>query len=221
MLNRKTLITFIVSVLILASAVQAPASNVGETISIEGYVDSAGKNSLYVSEKILVANEYSSISTGGTNIFVGDYVMGFIYLNEDMQSYTIVSLTKIPEKSIGTPTPLPQNTPTPVWADLFMTTPTASREGLHLLSEGQDTQNSDILWDPELFGILEITQTAVPTATPSSLAFEGVVSDISGNRIIIEGTEYVFDNATEYKIRTVKSIPEIMSEDVPLLIQAH
>ena len=199
MLNRKTLITFIVSVLILASAVQAPASNVGETISIEGYVDSAGKNSLYVSEKILVANEYSSISTGGTNIFVGDYVMGFIYLNEDMQSYTIVSLTKIPEKSIGTPTPLPQNTPTPVWADLFMTTPTASREGLHLLSEGQDTQNSDILWDPELFGILEITQTAVPTATPSSLAFEGVVSDISGNRIVIEGTEYVFDNATGYK----------------------
>ncbi|MBQ6502290.1 MAG: hypothetical protein IJI57_00075, partial [Flexilinea sp.] len=86
MLNRKTLIIFIVSVLILAFAAHVSASGVGETISIEGYVDSAGKNSLYVSGKILVANEYSSISTGGTNIFVGDYVMGFIYLNEDMQS---------------------------------------------------------------------------------------------------------------------------------------
>ena len=115
MQNRKKLIIFIVLILILASAIQAYASKVGETISIEGYVDSAGKNSLYVSGKILVANEYSSISTGGTNIFVGDYVMGFIYLNEDMQSYTIVSLTKIPERSIGTPTPLPQNTATPVF----------------------------------------------------------------------------------------------------------
>ena len=93
MLNKKTLIIFIVSVLILASAVQAYASKVGETISIEGYVDSAGKNSLYVSGKILVANEYSSISSGGTNIFVGDYVMGFIYLNEDMQSYITLCLS--------------------------------------------------------------------------------------------------------------------------------
>lgn len=201
MQNRKTLIVFIISILILAFAVQASASQVGETISIEGYVDSAGKNSLYVSGKILVANEYSSISTGGTNIFVGDYVMGFIYLNEDMQSYTIVSLTKIPERSIGTPTPLPQSTATPVWADLFMTTPTASGSGLHLLSDGQSEQRSDMLRDPDLFGMEEPAQTAAPTATPSSLAFEGVVSDISGNRIVIDGTEYVIDNATGYKDR--------------------
>ncbi len=73
MITRKTLIFFIMSILILTSVVQASASNIGETISVEGYVDSAGKNSLYVSGKILVANEYSSISTGGTNIFVGDY----------------------------------------------------------------------------------------------------------------------------------------------------
>ena len=90
MQNRKTLIVFIISILILAFAAQASASQVGETISIEGYVDSAGKNSLYVSGKILVANEYSSISTGGTNIFVGDYVMGFIYLNEDMMNLCVI-----------------------------------------------------------------------------------------------------------------------------------
>ena len=90
MLNRKKLIIFIISILILAFAGHVSASGVGETISIEGYVDSAGKNSLYVSGKILVANEYSSISTGGTNIFVGDYVMGFIYLNEDMMNLCVI-----------------------------------------------------------------------------------------------------------------------------------
>ncbi|MBQ4514833.1 MAG: hypothetical protein II969_17705 [Anaerolineaceae bacterium] len=201
MINRKILIIFLMSILILAFAVQASASQVGETISIEGYVDSAGKNSLYVSGKILVANEYSSISTGGTNIFVGDYVMGFIYLNEDMQSYTIVSLTKIPEKSIGTATPLPQSTATSVWVDLFMQTPTSSDSGLHLLSDGQNDQNFDVLWSPDLFGTMEPVQTVVPTATPSSLSFEGVVSDISGNRILIDGNEYVIDNATGYKDR--------------------
>ena len=199
MITRKTLIIFIMSILFLTSAVQASASKVGETISIEGYVDSAGKNSLYVSGKILVANDYSSISTGGTNIFVGDYVMGFIYLNEDMQSYTIVSLTKIPERSIGTPTPLPQSTATPVWADLFIQTPTASSDGLHLLSDGQDAQKFHLLWDPDLFGTADPAQTAVPSATPSSLSFEGVISDINGNRIVIDGTEYIVDNATAYK----------------------
>ena len=197
MLNRKKLIIFIISILILAFAGHVSASGVGETISIEGYVDSAGKNSLYVSGKILVANEYSSISTGGTNIFAGDYVMGFIYLNEDMQSYTIVSLTKIPERSIGTPTPLPQSTATPVWADLFMTTPTVSGSGLNLLSDGWNDQESDPLWDQPM----KSAQTAVPTATPSSISFEGVVSDISANRIVIDGTEYVIDNATGYKDR--------------------
>ena len=105
-MKKKTFLFYLISfVMMFIPISRIYASNVGETISIEGYVDSAGKNSLYVSGKILVANEYSSISTGGTNIFVGDYVMGFIYLNEDMQSYTIVSLTKIPERSIGTPTP--------------------------------------------------------------------------------------------------------------------
>ena len=201
MITRKSLIIFIVSTLILISVVQASASKVGETISIEGYVDSAGKNSLYVSGKILVANEYSSISTGGTNIFVGDYVMGFIYLNEDMQSYTIVSLTKIPERSIGTPTPLPQSTATPVWADLFLPSPTESSNELHLLSDGQSDQKSDLLWDSDLFGTAEPAPATVPTATPSSLSFEGVVSDVSGNRIVINEIEYVIDNATGYKDR--------------------
>ena len=201
-MKKKTLIFYLISfVMMFIPISRIYASNVGETISIEGYVDSAGKNSLYVSGKILVANEYSSISTGGTNIFVGDYVMGFIYLNEDMQSYTIVSLTKIPERSIGTPTPLPQNTATPVWADLFMTTPTASGNGLNLLSDGLNDQKSDLLWDPDLFGTMEAVQTAVPTATPSSISFEGVVSETSGNRIVIDGTEYVIDNATGYKDR--------------------
>ena len=199
MKNKKLLSIFIAPILILVFAGQVLASQVGETISIEGYVDSAGKNSLYVSGKILVANEYSSISTGGTNIFVGDYVMGFIYLNEDMQSYTIVSLTKIPERSIGTPTPLPQSTATPVWADLFIQTPTVSGNELQLLSEGQNDQNPASLWDQNLFGASDPEPTNVPTATPSSLAFEGVVSSVSGNRIVIDETEYVVDNATGYR----------------------
>ncbi len=197
-MKKKTFLFYLISfvmMFILISRIYA--SNVLETISIEGYVDSAGKNSLYVSGKILVANEYSSISTGGTNIFVGDYVMGFIYLNEDMQSYTIVSLTKIPEGSIGTPTPLPQSTATPVWANLFMTTPTESVGGLNLLSDGWNDQKSDLLWEQPM----DSDPTAIPTATPSSISFEGVVSDISGNRIVIDGTEYVIDNATGYKDR--------------------
>ena len=102
MKKKTALFHLIVSFLMIISTVRVYASNVGETISVEGYVDSAGKNSLYVAGKILVANEYSSINAAGTNIYIGDYVMGFIYLNDDMQSYTIVSLTKIPEKSIGT-----------------------------------------------------------------------------------------------------------------------
>ena len=80
-----------------------------------------------------------------------------------------------------------------------MNTPTAFGGGLHLLSDGQSEKRSDLLWDPELFGTEEPAQTAVPTATPSSLAFEGVVSEISGNKIVIDGTEYVIDNATGYK----------------------
>ena len=52
---------------------EAYASGIGETIPIEGIVDSAGRNSLYVSGKILVANEYSSISTAGSNIYPGEY----------------------------------------------------------------------------------------------------------------------------------------------------
>ena len=193
MQKRTVLFHLIVSFLILISTVRVYASNVGETISVEGYVDSAGKNSLYVSGKILVANEFSSISTGGTNIFVGDYVMGFIYLNDDMQSYTIVSLTKIPEKSIGTPTPLPSSTPTPLWADLFTPTPYSQDNGLHLLSD------SETSWSQDFLGAVLPTQTPVPSATPSSISFEGVVSKISGNRIVIDGTEYLTDNATAYK----------------------
>lgn len=193
MKNKTVLFHLIVSFLMLISTVRVYASNVGETISVEGYVDSAGKNSLYVSGKILVANEFSSISTGGTNIFVGDYVMGFIYLNDDMQSYTIVSLTKIPEKSIGTPTPLPSSTPTPLWADLFTPTPYTQDNGLHLLSD------SETAWSQDFFGAALPTQTPVPSATPSSVSFEGVVSKVSGNRIVIDETEYLTDNATAYK----------------------
>ena len=199
-MKKKTILFYLISfVMIFIPISRIYASNIGETISIEGYVDSAGKNSLYVSGKILVANEYSSISTGGTNIFVGDYVMGFIYLNEDMQSYTIVSLTKIPERSIGTPTPLPQITTTPVWADLFMQTPAASVSELHLLSGNENDQKSDLLLNQNLFGTVETARAIAPTATPSSLSFEGVVSDISGNIIVIDGTQYVVDNATGYK----------------------
>ena len=196
MKKKRFLFCLAASVLMLIIAVRAYASNAGETVPIEGYVDSAGKNSLYVAGKILVANEYSSISTGGTNIFVGDYVMGFIYLNDDMQSYTIVSLTKIPEKSIGTPTPLPTDTPVPLWADLFTPTPSF---GLNLLSEMHPDNTSDMFGSQGVPGAELQVQTPVPTATPSSISFEGVVSGISGNRIFIDGTEYLTDNSTGYK----------------------
>ena len=185
----------IIAVLLLVCIINAAAVNVGETIPIEGIVDSAGRNSLYVAGKILVANEYSSISTGGTNIYIGDYVMGFIYLNEDMQSYTIVSLTKIPEKSVGTPIPLPASTATPVWADLFTTVP-ESGSGLHLLSDDQMKSGPNQVQDTEFFS----TQaTPAPAATPSSISFEGIVTDVNGNRIYIDGMEYLTDNATGYK----------------------
>ena len=184
---------FTLSVFLLFFA-EACASDVGETVPIEGFVDSAGRNSLYVSGKILVADEYSSISTAGSNIYPGDYVMGFIYLNEDRQSYTIVSLAKLPEKSIGTPTPLPSSTPTPVWADLFTATPDPSfkdNSGLQLLSENTATGTD------ELFPVSETDET--PSPTPSSISFEGEISSVSGGRIVIDGKEYVTDNSTGYK----------------------
>ena len=199
MKKKTALFHLIVFFLMIISTVRVYASNVGETITVEGYVDSAGKNSLYVAGKILVANEYSSINAAGTNIYIGDYVMGFIYLNDDMQSYTIVSLTKIPEKSIGTPTPLPPSTPTPLWSDLFTSTPSSQDNGLHLLSENQQENTSDTFWSQNFSGAALPTQTPEPSATPSSVSFEGVVSKISGNRIIIDGTEYLTDNATAYK----------------------
>ena len=176
----------------------AYSDNVGETVSIEGYVDSAGKNSLYVGGKILVANEYSSINTGGTNIFIGDYVMGFIYLNDDLQSYTIVSLTKIPEKSIGTPTPLPLSTPTPIWADLFASTPSPQDDGLRLLSDTGTGSADENGREPFRSNPYEEILTA-PTATPSSVSFEGTVSNVNGSRIVINGIEYITDNSTGYK----------------------
>ena len=188
--------------LLLIFAACSSASNIGETIPIEGIVDSAGRNSLYVEGKILVANEYSSINTGGTNIFIGDYVMGFIYLNDDMQSYTIVSLTKIPEKSIGTPTPLPVDTPTPVWADLFTSTPLpdVSQTGsLHLLSDSLHGDDSNQAWGQVLFGTTVPTATPVPASAPFSISFEGIVSNVSGSSIYIEGSEYITDDGTVIK----------------------
>ena len=199
MTAKKTIIIFIMPILILASAGQALASKVGETIPIEGYVDSAETNSLYVSGKRLVANMNSSFSTGGTNIFTGDYVMGFIYLNDDMQSYTIVSLTKIQEKSIATPVPHLQNTAEPVWSDPFLQTPASSGNGLHLLSDGQSGQNSDVSWNQNLKETMDADLNPVPSAAPSSVTFEGIVSDTVGNRIIVDETEYVIDNSTGYK----------------------
>ncbi len=199
MKKKKVLFDLLASALMFIFTARVYASNVGETIPVEGYVDSAGKNSLYVAGKILVADEYSSINAAGTNIFTGDYVMGFVYLNNDMQSYTIVSLTKIPEKSLGTPTPLPPNTPTPLWADLFTPAPSSQDNGLHLLSGNQQEYTSDTAWSLDLSGAPLPAQTPVPSATPSSVSFEGVVTKISGNRIIIDGTEYLTDNATSYK----------------------
>ncbi len=196
MQKKTVLFHLIASLLILMITARVYASNVGETVPVEGYVDSAGKNSLYVSGKILIANEYSSINTAGTNIFIGDYVMGFIYLNDDMQSYTIVSLTKIPEKSIGTPTPLPPSTPTPLWADLFTPTPVSQDNGLRLLSDIEAGNTTDAVQDQD---IPEMIRTSEPSATPSSVSFEGVVSKISGNGIMIDGNEYLIDNATGYK----------------------
>ncbi len=179
---------------LLSTFAEASASNVGETIPVEGYVDSAGRNSLYVSGKILLANEYSSINTAGSNIYPGDYVMGFIYLNEDLQSYTIVSLTKLSEKSIGTPTPLPSSTPTPVWADLFTATPVfafTEDNGLHLLSENPANSTIDYSQGQET--------DQKPSPTPSSISFEGIISSVSGSRLAIDGKEYITDNSTGYK----------------------
>ena len=195
-MNKRQISLFmIIAVLLLVCAMNAAAVNIGETIPIEGIVDSAGRNSLYVSGKILVANEYSSISTGGTNIYIGDYVMGFVYLNEDKQSYTIVSLTKIPERSVGTPPPLPSSTATPVWADLFTATPESGSE-LHLLSDTQEDNGPDRIRDMGFFGA---QVTMAPTATQSSISFEGTVTGIDGNKIYIDGMEYITDNATGYK----------------------
>ena len=209
MKKKKLLFHLIASVLMLIISSGVYASNAGETVSIEGYVDSAGKNSLYVAGKILVANEYSSINTAGTNIFVGDYVMGFIYLNDDLQSYTILSLTKIPEKSLGTPTPLPPSTPTPLWADLFTSTPSSQENGLHLLSEIQPENASDAAGEQDFPGAMLPARTPVPSATPSSVSFEGIVSKVTGNRIIIDGTEYLADNSTGYK----NNLSEIKADD--------
>ncbi|MBQ6519286.1 MAG: hypothetical protein IJI14_11240, partial [Anaerolineaceae bacterium] len=167
-------------------------------------VESAGKNSLYVDGKILVANEFSAINTAGTNIYVGDYVMGFVYLNDDMQSYTIEMLNKIPEKSIGTPTPQATITPTALWHDLFTATPDPNEwirqteaAQLHLLVDVEETE--EVLWDPALFGTVEPTATIVPTATPASVPYEGVVDSIEGQKIVIGGVEYLIDNSTGYK----------------------
>ena len=163
---------------LLLSFAATSASGVGETVPVEGIVESAGRNSLYVSGKILVANEYTSINAAGGNIYPGDYVMGFIYLNDDLQSYTIVSLTKVPEKSAGTPTPLPTETPE---ASLFQGT------GLHLLSENESGN------------ITEQETERKPSPTPSSVSFEGIISSVSGNRLVINGEEYVTDSSTGYK----------------------
>ncbi len=199
-MKKKTVLFYlIISAMMLVFTARSYASNAGDTIPVEGFVDSAGKNSLYVAGKILVADEYSSINAAGTNIFIGDYVMGFVYLNSDMQSYTIVSLTKIPEKSIGTPTPLPSITPTPLWADLFTPAPSSQDNGLHLLTGDQMENTTDTNWNWDVSGELLQIHTPAPSATPSSVSFEGVVTQISGNRIIIDGKEYLTDNATGYK----------------------
>lgn len=212
-------IVVIVSLLMLllsaAGFVYAEEEVVGETVQFEGYVEKTAKNSMLVSGKILVANEYSSINTGGTKIFVGDYVMGFIYLNEDQTSYTIVSLAKVAEKSLGTPTPLPTATFTPIWADLFTATPTVpgsenswmtdtEPEATEIVLPGEETNSNADTWDPELFGTLTPTPTIVPTPTPSSLTFEGIVSEVNGRYISINGEKYLTDNSTGYKDESVK-----------------
>lgn len=204
---RKQKTVFILLILIISIVNSAMAQKVGESISIEGIVESAGKNSLYVSGKILVANEYSSINTAGTNIFVGDYVMGFVHLNEDMQSYTIEMLNKIPEKSIGTPTPLPTMTATAVWHDLFTPTPDpkeylkkTEESTLRLLvDEEENKEETTTLWDPALFGTVEPTATIVPTSTPSSVSFEGTVSKAEDRKIVIDDVEYLIDNSSSFK----------------------
>ena len=202
---------FILLILLLCFSGSVIAQKPGERISIEGIVESAGKNSLYVGGKILVANEYSAINTAGTNIFVGDYVMGFVYLNDDMQSYTIEMLNKIPEKSIGTPTPMATMTATAIWHDLFTPTPNpavASQKPEEaplrlLVNEEEETTDQNMpLWDPALFGTVEPTPTIVPTATPSSVSFEGIVSKVEDRKIVIEDVEYLVDNTSSFKSNT-------------------
>ena len=55
MKKKTALFHLIVSFLMIISTVRVYASNVGETITVEGYVDSAGKNSLYVAEQIFIS----------------------------------------------------------------------------------------------------------------------------------------------------------------------
>ncbi|MBQ6520224.1 MAG: hypothetical protein IJI14_16030 [Anaerolineaceae bacterium] len=196
---KKIVFNLLALFILLAVCSSVFSQNIGERVSIEGYVENAGKNSLYVDGKILVANEYSSINTSGTDgIYVGDFVMVFAFLNEDMKSYTIEMLTKKPELSLGTPTPLPTETPTPPWFDLFTPTPGEESSTLKLLADEPEDENT--LWDPNLFGPTTTpTPTIVPTATPSSVTFEGTVTDASGHSIFIDDVEYIADNGTSFK----------------------
>ena len=215
--NKSVMLFMLCLLFVFVQSVYAQGQ-VGEPIAFEGYVENIGQNALFVDGKILVPDQYSAINTNGENIYIGDYVLGYIYLNPDGQSYTIVSLVKDAMRALGTPTPTPTSTATPVWADLFTPTPAPSGSasssggsGLNLVTLGDLTgQNSDLSESEEelkalygdnwiLFAQPTATPTIMPTSTPSTISFEGVVTDIQGIKIFVDDVEYVTDNSTNYK----------------------
>ena len=178
----------------------------GVTVQVEGIIESVSNNAMYVNGKVLLANQYSAINTGGTNLYVGDYVMALIYLNEDYETYTIVSLSKDPARSIGTPTPILENTATPAWQDLFTPAPdesSTSEGGLTFVTLDQfgspDNDEDNETLEEKFFSQPTATPTPVPTSTPSSISFSGVITKKEGVKIVVDDQEYITDNNTNYK----------------------
>lgn len=167
--------------LLLRCACAAAVSNAGEVIQIEGFVESAGLNTLRVAGKTLTANAYSSIDSGGTNIIAGDYVEASVYLNTDLETYTIIRIRKDPERSAGSAAPVWEGTGT----DLRENIPDQT-------SERAEIARSDdpVPLNPEI--------NAVPSRSASA-AFEGVVTAVRAGSIQVGGIEYSTDSATGYK----------------------
>lgn len=140
-----------------------------ETVAVEGIVEEADPSSLTVSGKRLIAGAYSSVNSAGTGISEGDYVAGFAVMNEDGETYTILSLSKIPERSQTlTETPPEEET----------------RQELTLLS------------DPGITDIFASPPAVLPDETVSS-AFEGRVEETGEGTLVIGGERYYADSGTD------------------------